>query len=136
MICGPLEGVKVWAMKRFDLIEKRVPLRHDPGYEMQSERFLSTTILPTIQKLGVSLSTNPDICFLRARVDKSVVLDDCKLSGKTRDWGQVSIKSLVESIVGASCHSYRSQELRFLDCDLDAVDDNLTPGNETIGIQS
>jgi hypothetical protein len=27
MICGPLEGVKVWATKRFELVGKRVRLR-------------------------------------------------------------------------------------------------------------
>ena len=32
--------------------------------------------------MTVSLYANPDICFLRARSDKSVSLDDCNLSGK------------------------------------------------------
>jgi hypothetical protein len=31
MIYGSLEGVRVWAMKRFELIETRVQLRQDPG---------------------------------------------------------------------------------------------------------
>jgi hypothetical protein len=53
MIYGPLEGVKVWATKRFELIENRVQLRQDPGFEMHSERFLNATILPAIQELGV-----------------------------------------------------------------------------------
>ena len=64
MISRPLEGVKVWAMKCFELIERRVQLRQDPGFEMHLERFLNATILPAIQELGVSLYTNPDICFL------------------------------------------------------------------------
>jgi hypothetical protein len=65
MISGPLEGVKVWATKRFELIEERVRLRQDPGYEMHSERFLNATTLPAIQELlGISLHANPDICFL------------------------------------------------------------------------
>ena len=119
MIYGPLEGVKVWATKRFKLIEKRVKLHEDPGFEMHSERFLNATILPAIKKLGVSLYTNPDICFLRTRPDKSVLLNDCSGNvGKTRDLGPV--KSLVESIVGTSCHLGGEKEaflFQFLSCD-------------------
>ena len=70
VIYGPLEGVIVWATKRFELIENRVHLRQDPGFKMHSERFLTTTILPAIQELGASLYTNQDSCFLRARADK------------------------------------------------------------------
>ena len=120
MIYGPLEGVKVWATKRFELIEKRVKLHLDPGFEMHSERFLNATILPAIKKLGVSLYTNPDICFLRTRADKSVLRHDCDTNvGKTRDLGPV--KPLVESIVGTSCHRGGEEEVefmfRFLSCD-------------------
>ena len=64
MIDGPLEGVKVWATKCFEWIENRVQLRQDPGFAMHLERFLNATILPAIQELGLSLYTNPDICFL------------------------------------------------------------------------
>ena len=133
MIYGPLEGVKVWATKRFELIEKRVQLHQDPGFEMHSEKFLNSTILPAIQEVGVSLSTNPDICFLRARADKSVLPKDCKtgeLGGETRGWGKVDIKSLVESIVGTNC----TRRGKFLVCDFAADNDNLTRGNATIGI--
>ena len=34
MIYGPSEGVIVWATKRFELIEMRLQLRQDPGFEM------------------------------------------------------------------------------------------------------
>jgi hypothetical protein len=115
------KGVKVWATKRFELIEKRVQSRQALGFGMHSERFLNATILPTIQELGVSLYTNPDICFLRTRSDKSVLMDDCNHSngGRTRDLGPV--QSLVESIVGTSCRSWKSQKKRFLGCDFDGV---------------
>jgi hypothetical protein len=105
---------------------------------MHSDRFLKATILPAIQELSISLYMNPDICFLRVRADKSVLLDDCNFSGRPRGWGpdKIDVKSAEESIVGTSCRSYKSQELRFLGCDLGADDDNLMTGNATIGIQS
>ena len=105
---------------------------------MHSERFLNATILPAIQEVGVSLHENPDICFLRVRADKSVLPDDCKLNarvkggltGETRGWDKVDVKSLVESIVGTSC----SQKQKFLACNFGADDETLTRGNATIGI--
>ena len=107
MIYGRLEGVKVWATKRFELIENLVQLRQDPGFEMHLERFLNATILPAIQELGLSLYTNPDICFLRARADKSGYLVIAISVGNT--WLGPGLP-LVESIVGTSCHGYKSQE--------------------------
>jgi hypothetical protein len=138
MICGPLEGVRVWAMKRFELIETRAQLRQDAGHEVHAERFLNATILPAIQELGILLCTNPDICFLRARADKSVLLDDCNLGRRTRGWGpgKTDAKSVVESIVGTSCRSCKSQEFRFLGCDFGTDDENFMTGNATIGIQN
>jgi hypothetical protein len=114
MIYGPLLGVKVWATQRFELIEKRVQLHKDPGYEMHSERFLNASLLPAIQKLGVSINTNPDICFLRTRADKSVLLRDCSgtVSGKTRDLGDAAaVTSLVEAIVGTNCTKTKPKAL-------------------------
>ena len=132
IIYGPLEGIKVWATKRFDLIEQRVQFHQDPGFEMHSERFLNATILPVIQEVGVSLYENPDICFLRVRADKSVLPDDCKvnakvkggLTGETRGWGKADIKSLVESIVGTSCSQKKQKKNKFLACDFGADNDS------------
>ena len=55
---GPLEGIKVRAAKRFEMIEKRVQFRRDPGFVMHLERF---NIVGVIQESGVSLYANPDI---------------------------------------------------------------------------
>jgi hypothetical protein len=109
MIYGPLEGVRVWATKRFELIEKRVQSHQDPGFGMHSERFINATVLPAIEELGITLYTNSDICFIRTRADKSVILDDCFLRNVPRTrgwWGPDTVKSLVESIVGTSCHVF------------------------------
>ena len=107
MIYGPYEAVKVWATKRFELIETRVKLRQDPGYEMHSERFLNASVLPEIEKLGVELHINRDICFVRTRADISAMVSDCSVGGFTRGWKGVDRKALVESIVGRNCTFYK-----------------------------
>jgi hypothetical protein len=107
MIYGPYEAVKIWATKRFELIETRVKLRQDPGYEMHSERFLNATVLPEIEKIGVELHVNRDICFVRTRADISALVNDCSIGGFTRNWKGVDRKALVEQIVGRNCSSYK-----------------------------
>jgi hypothetical protein len=117
MIYGPYEAVKIWATKRFELIDERARLRRDPGFEMHSERFLNASILPEIEKLGVELHVNRDICFVRTRADMSAIVSDCTQGGATRGWNKVDRKGLVESIVGRNCSSYKwGNKFRFLGC--------------------
>jgi hypothetical protein len=63
---------------------------------------------------------------------------DRNFSGRTRGWSpdKINVKSVVESIVGTSCRSYKSQEFRFLGCDLGVDDDDMMTGNATIGMNS
>jgi hypothetical protein len=89
------------------LIDERARLRRDPGYEMHSERFLNASILPAIQKLGVEIHINRDICFVRTRADISALVSDCTVGGMTRGWNKVDRKGLVESIVGHNCSTYK-----------------------------
>ena len=117
MMYGPYKAVKIWATKRFELIEERARLRRDPGFEMHSERFLNASILPEIQKLGVELHVNRDICFVRTRADMSAIVSDCTQGGTTRGWKKVDRKGLVESIVGRNCSSYKwGNRFKFLGC--------------------
>jgi hypothetical protein len=88
------------------LIDERARLRRDPGYEMHSERFLNASILPAIQKLGVEIHINRDICFVRTRADISALVSDCTKGGRTRGWNKVDRKGLVESIVGHNCTNF------------------------------
>ena len=117
MMYGPYEAVKIWATKRFELIEERARLRQDPGFEMHSERFLNASILPEIRKLGVEVHVNRDICFVRTRADMSAIVSDCTQGGATRGWNTVDRKRLVESIVGRNCSSYKwGNRFKFLGC--------------------
>jgi hypothetical protein len=117
MIYGPYEAVKIWATKRFELIDERARLGRDPGFEMHSERFLNASILPEIEKLGVEITINRDICFCRTRADMSAMVSDCTQGGQTRGWKKVDKKGLVESIVGRNCSSYEmGSNWRFVGC--------------------
>ena len=107
MIYGPYKAVKIWATRRFELIEERVRLRQDPGFEMHSEHFLNASILPEIRELVVEIHINKDICFVRTRADMSAMVNDCVIGGMTRGWNRVDPKALVENIVQKTCTSYK-----------------------------
>jgi hypothetical protein len=107
MIYGPYQAVKIWSTRRFELIEKRVQLSKDPGFEMHSERFLNTTIFPAIEDLGFEFTMNRDICFVRTRADEAALANDCTVGGQTRGFGRVNKKALVEDIVGRNCTFYK-----------------------------
>lgn len=107
MIYGPYDAVKVWSTRRFDLIEERVQLAQDPGYEMHSEHFLNASIFPVIEALGYETNINRDICFVRTRADESAMVSDCQVGGTTRGWSGVDKKGLVESIVQRNCTYYK-----------------------------
>jgi hypothetical protein len=129
MIYGPYKAVKIWATKRFELIDERARLRRDPGFEMHSERFLNASILPEIQKVGVEVHINHDICFVRTRADMSAVVSDCTIGGMTRGWNKVDRKGLVESIVGRNCSTYKmGVNLNFVGCGKQQVHPDIAVG--------
>jgi len=99
MVVGPYDAVKVWATERFQRIETHVRKYPIPGWGMHSEKFLNFTIVPAmIDASGHSLASsplsssppssssgyimdqNPNICFLRARADGSIWIEDCSES--------------------------------------------------------
>jgi hypothetical protein len=117
MIYGPYDAVKIWSTKRFELIEERVRLAKDPGYEMHSEHFLNASIFPKMEELGYETSINRDICFVRTRADESAMVSDCQIGGMTRGWGAVDKKGVVENIVQRNCTYYKMGfKWRFVGC--------------------
>jgi len=115
MVYGPYDAVKIWATKRFELLEEW-KAKGPPGYIMHSERFLNGTILPPLQDLGFRHFSNGHICFLRTRVGGSAFVNDCSIDGllptpqTSREWNAKPTDelekhrlSLVESIVGIPC---------------------------------
>ncbi|KAL3909913.1 MAG: hypothetical protein SGILL_007900, partial [Bacillariaceae sp.] len=117
MVYGPYEAVKVWATKRFDLLEERAKLQTEPGYTMHSERFMKGSVFPAMEMLGYEQAVNPDICFSRTRADESTLVTDCVTAGTTRNWSGVNSKSLVESIVGKRCKSFQmGAKWKFVGC--------------------
>ena len=104
MFYGPYEGVEIWATKRFDFLERHVHTC-EPGWAMQSEKFLDGAIMPAIRELGIAIVVNPDICFLRTRADSSAVTTDCHLLGTTRGFKQTQMRRSVEAVLGRKCSS-------------------------------
>ena len=93
------------------------------------------------KELVVSLYTNPDICFLRARAGKSVLLDDCNLFGKTCGSKAARATRAISNLwwnqlwaQAAATTSPRNSD--FLAAAFGAEDDELISGNEKIGIES
>jgi len=84
MIAGPYKAVKIWATERFWLIERHVRNYPIPGWGVHSETFLNFTIIPAMLNAsrhsassGYAMDQDPNICFLRARTDGSVWIEDC-----------------------------------------------------------
>eukprot|EP00980_Cylindrotheca_fusiformis_P024056 scaffold11478_cov70-Cylindrotheca_fusiformis.AAC.3 len=133
MIYGPYEAVKIWATKRFELIEERVQNPNAAGKVLHSERFLNESIIPAIQQAwtgqgkgdGSSSSfikhVNPDICFVRTRVNSIVMLNDCLRYGTTRGiQDEKHLKKLIEGIYGKQCYkpeiSHENRNVKYLKC--------------------
>lgn len=78
MVAGPYDAVKIWATERFRRIENHVR-NYLPGWGMHSERYLNFTIVPAMLNASsrYTMDQNPNICFLRARADGSVWIQDC-----------------------------------------------------------
>jgi len=77
LIYGPAGAVEIWGAKRFNFIEEHVKKVQKEGLGIHSEMYLQRTIFPKIQQAGFVLEASPDMCFLRARADESVWLNDC-----------------------------------------------------------
>jgi hypothetical protein len=117
MVYGPYEAVKVWATKRFDLVEERANQQSEPGYTMHSERFMNASIFVAMKQLGYQQATNPDICFSRTRADESTIVSDCSMAGTARNWKIGNSLALVESIVGKKCKPFQmGSKWKFVGC--------------------
>ncbi|CAB9511961.1 expressed unknown protein [Seminavis robusta] len=110
MFYGPYEAVEIWATRRFQFLENYVHTC-ERGWAMHSEKFLNGAILPAVRELGISVVVNPDICFLRARADHSVVATDCHLLGETRGYVLGDMKSVIEGVLERNCSDPRRATL-------------------------
>ena len=77
MIYGPAGAVEIWAAKRFDLIDDHVKKYQLEGQGIHSEKFLSRTVFPAIERAGFVIEESGSLCFLRARADETVWVHDC-----------------------------------------------------------
>jgi hypothetical protein len=112
LIYGYPPAVKVWATERLSRLAAHVSRgqRRNPGTGMHSEKFLARTIFPLIRMLNVTIRTHPTLCFVRARVDETVWIDDCarpaKVVAPTIAQSMVggSARAALEMAIGRSCH--------------------------------
>jgi hypothetical protein len=104
MVYGPYDAIKIWATERFDRLETHV-LTYEPGYGLHNERFLNHSIFPPIRDLGYTVVGNPQLCFLRARADGSVWINDCATRyGAAEGFRNLNTaQTLVEKLVGHPC---------------------------------
>ncbi|KAG7337610.1 hypothetical protein IV203_021839 [Nitzschia inconspicua] len=78
MIIGPYDAVKLWATERFLRIDHYATKVAPPGTAMHSETFLNDTILTSIRSdLHLPIYEDPWLCFLRARADGAIWIEDC-----------------------------------------------------------
>ena len=122
MIYGPFDAVKVWATKRFELLEEHIRTYEPQGYGMHSERFMNHTLLPAIAKMtGVSVKENIDTCFYRVRPGDSLIMSDCNDhdGGSTRGIGKVNEQARAEAVLDRLCQLHNIPGVRFqeLRCD-------------------
>lgn len=110
LIYGPYEGVRIWASQRFSRIDEHVRTSVE-GYGIHDERFLNHTIFPAIEhalKNDKAIFDHPDMCFLRARVDQTIWVNDCDrimTPKKTEKVGNLTeMVELVEAAIGRSCN--------------------------------
>jgi hypothetical protein len=100
---GPYDAVKIWATERFARLDDHVH-NYEPGWGMHSERFLENAIFKAIERAGIPMTENPDICVMRVRADQSVWMNDCiTQAGTTRGMKRIARQVLIESILGRSC---------------------------------
>eukprot|EP00980_Cylindrotheca_fusiformis_P024054 scaffold11478_cov70-Cylindrotheca_fusiformis.AAC.1 len=111
MVYGPYEAVKIWATKRFELIEERAKIPAFAGRVLHSERFLKHSIIPRMEKVVSSDKVlNPDICFVRTRPNSVAIYNDCILGKTTNTSSSSSFQEeeeywiqQIEEIYGQPC---------------------------------
>jgi hypothetical protein len=114
LIYGPYDAVRIWAASRFDRLGKHIQLvkQEHRGDGIHAERFLVFSILPAIVDSGITIMIDPEMCFLRARSDQSIRLDDCGLHRVTE-----ANQRAVESLVQRKCHQNKTDSnLVHLEC--------------------
>jgi hypothetical protein len=110
---GSPAAMKVWATERLSRLQAHVSYGHghDPGTGIHSEQFLARTIFPLlVHVLNVTIRPHPTLCFVRARADESVWIDDCerpiKIVAPTIAQYMVGGSALaaLEIALGRTCH--------------------------------
>lgn len=127
LIYGASEGVRIWASQRFSRMDEHV-LASEDGYGIHDERFLNRTIFPAIEqtlKNDNAIFDHPELCFLRARVDETIWINDCDrnaLPTITEKVGNMKkLVGLVETAIGRRCHSPPrkfNNQVTYLNCSL------------------
>ena len=98
MIIGPYNAVKIWASKRFALVDSHVHSYSPKGFGIHSERMMAHTILPLIEnQQHCPIIKDERICFVRIRADGGIWLHDCDL-GKSNYKGDVK-ENLLEMLL-------------------------------------
>ncbi|GAX23109.1 hypothetical protein FisN_25Lh052 [Fistulifera solaris] len=141
MIYGPYEGVKIWAAERFSRVDEHVRTNEE-GYGIHDERLLNRTIFPAIREAlqnDKAIVEHPTMCFLRARVDESVWLNDCDrsvLPSVTKAIGDLNdIAVSVETALGRSCEGppkEYNKQVTYLNCPRPSIQDKVTPTNSSL----
>lgn len=110
LIYGPYKGVRIWASQRFSRMDDHVRTSEE-GYGIHDERFLNHTIFPAIEQAlnnDNAIFDHPDMCFMRARVDETIWLNDCDrnaLPSVAEKIGNLTdVVGLVEAAIGRSCN--------------------------------
>jgi hypothetical protein len=110
---GSPAAMKVWATERLSRLQAHVSYGHghDPGTGIHSEQFVARTIFPLlVHVLNVTIRPHPTLCFVRARADESVWIDDCerpiKIVAPTIAQYMVGGSALaaLEIALGRTCH--------------------------------
>lgn len=117
LIYGPYKAVQVWASQRFDRMDEYVntmpqTYQNLTGWGIQSERFVNYALLPVItRERGIRVVEHTTMCFLRARSDESIWVNDCEKMA-SKDYVKRlqktimpmhKIKSSIEKVIGRSC---------------------------------
>ncbi|CAJ1967994.1 unnamed protein product [Cylindrotheca closterium] len=111
MIYGPYDAIKIWATRRFDLIEKRANKTSNRGMVMHSETFMQRTIIPAMKRKGYKEHVHPGLCFIRTRPDSKALFNDCRTRGVAKGFEEESaIVSTIESILQRSCEPTSGQK--------------------------
>ena len=112
MIYGPVDAVKIWATTRFSSLDRIAnwTRTHKPGCCLHSETYVSRIVEQIRTETKIKVEKHETICFLRARVDGSVSIQDCShpppyTSSKLLQSLPTNLSSAVEQVLGRSCRN-------------------------------